>query len=312
MKLLEPMEPILTDKIMRGDNWIHQVKWDGIRGIVYIDKGDLRIFTKRGKERTEFYPELKELLRLFKGREGILDGEIVVFDDKGKPSFHNIMARENLRTKDKIDYYRKIFPVNYIIFDILRLNGEDIRDKPLRKRIEILEGAIKKSSSIAVTDSFNDGDELYQLMAVKGWEGIVSKNLDSQYIGGKKHRDWYKKKLTKQILTVVGGIKFKDGFPKSLLLGIYKEGNLYYIGSASSGLTQRDLNLLKEYSGSLKQEDSPFINIVKEKDVIWLTPVLTCWVSFLEWSESGNLRHPQIIGFSKENPEEAKGKELIE
>lgn len=311
MEWIQPMEPILQSKIASGDEWIHQIKWDGIRGISYIEDGKLSLFTKRGRERTPYYPELHTINELLNVDQAILDGEIIVLNDKGKPSFEQVLIRERINKQSNLNYYTNNYPVKYIVFDILALDGEDLRRRTLAERKNILKNNLKQNQTIAITDDFKDGEKLISLMKKKGWEGIVSKKIDSYYFPGKHHHVWLKTKINKKMLTVVCGLQWKNGFPNSLLLGVFQNNKLYYIGKASIGLKQSDFKLLKEHGSQLEQKDSPFTDNLKIKDVTWLKPVLTCWVQFLEWTKDKQLRHPQIIGFSSEKPEEADGKEVI-
>ena len=312
MDWLEPMDPLLSSEIIQQEGWLHQIKWDGIRGLCYINNGELRIYTKKGNERTAFYPELKELLSLFKGVQAIFDGEIIGLDKEGKPSFYQSLIRERVRTESKITHYARTYPANYILFDILYLNGEDLRPYPLRDRKELLVKNVNKSGNITITDDFEEGHSLFQLMKAKAWEGIVSKNSESPYTPGKKHSAWYKTKISRKLLAVVGGIQWKNDYPNSLLLGIYHENRLYYIGKASVGLKQRDFQLLKEYSKNTLHSLSPFADMSNQKNVTWLKPFLTCWVGFSEWTNNGHLRHPRIIGFHGQGLQEADGREYLE
>jgi len=302
----------LSSEIIQQEGWLHQIKWDGIRGLCYINNGELKIYTKKGNERTGFYPELKDLLSLFKGKQAILDGEIIGLDKEGKPSFYRSLIRERVRTESKISHYVRTYPAKYIMFDILYLDGEDLRAYPLRDRKELLVKNLNKSGNITITDDFEEGDSLFQLMKIKGWEGIVSKNTESPYISGKKHSAWYKTKISRKLLAVVGGIQWKNDYPNSLLLGIYHENKLYYIGKASVGLKQRDFLLLKDYSNGALHSLSPFADMLSQKNVTWLKPFLTCWVRFSEWTNNGHLRHPKIIGFHGQGLQEADGREYLE
>lgn len=310
MEILQVMEPILAKDLLTGDSWLHQIKWDGIRGITYIDDGKFRVYTKSGRERTSFYPELGDTVSLLKGKQAVLDGEIVVFDSQSRPSFQSVLTRERVRTKENLPIYLQRYPVHYIIFDILYLNGKDLRNLSLEDRAEILQAHIQKNARITITDNFHDSVQLYHLMREKNFEGIVSKNKASKYIAGKKHSQWYKTKIYKKILAIIAGLSWKAGMPNSVLLGIYHQQGLVYIGNASIGLSQNDLRLLKEHSSSNFLEQSPFINLDQVKETSWLKPILTCWVSFLEWTEGKSLRHPQIVGFSNEQPINADGKEF--
>lgn len=309
--LIKPMEPILSNKIRDNKDWIHQIKWDGIRGITYIQNNSLKIFTKRGIERTPFYPELSELVNLLNCNQAILDGEIVVFDKYKRPSFSDVLVRERVRKEQNLNHYIYKYPITYIVFDILSYNGKDLREIPFKNRKEILNSKFIKSSNITVTDDFSDGEALFELMKEKNYEGIVSKNINSNYIEGKKHDKWFKIKISKKMLCVIGGISIKNNFPSSLMLGIYKNSNLIYIGNASSGLTAKELQLLKNNTAHLAINKSPFSNINKtDANTIWLNPKLTCWVNFIEWTNKNSLRHPKILGFSNTNPLEVNGKEF--
>lgn len=315
MELLQPMEPILESTIPTEKGWIHQVKWDGIRGMSYIDNNNLRVFTKRGRERTEFYPEVQQCLKLTKAKQAVLDGEIVALDDNARPSFNRVLTREKLNKPVKLEYYIRSYPVCYMIFDLLYLNGQDLRILPFSQRNALLRDNFNSNERILLTDSMEDGNGLFSVMKAHGMEGIVSKKLSSLYLGGKKHHEWLKIKINKKILAVVGGIILKENFPNSLLLGIYNDKDLICIGKAAIGLTQQNIYDLKKYITEHKtsaiQEKSPFVNISLSPGTVWLKPILTCWVQFLEWTDSGTLRQPKILGFGEQRPEEAIGKEYL-
>jgi bifunctional non-homologous end joining protein LigD len=309
------MEPILIPHIMTGEEWIHEIKWDGIRGLTYIGNDGLKIYTRHGNERTVFYPELQEIKSLLDARQAVLDGEIVVFDDAGNPSFYNSLVRERVKDTKKVKYYSGLYPAKYILFDIMNLNGKDLTSTSLFERKKILESSVRRSSSITLTDSFAEGGGLYDLMKVKQWEGIVSKQKSSRYVSGKLHNSWFKTKLSRKMLAVVGGIQWKSNMPNSLLLGVYKENELVFIGKASLGLNQEQIYLLKEQSVNMSIKNCPFskdsLPGIKET-LTWLNPVLTCWVHFMEFTNDGQMRHPKILGFSSSGPAEANGKEYVE
>ncbi|OEF99121.1 ATP-dependent DNA ligase [Vulcanibacillus modesticaldus] len=311
MDLIQPMEPILEDRIVTGDEWIHQIKWDGIRGITYIEAGKIHLFTKKGRERTAYYPELESLKNLFKGDQAILDGELIVLDESDKPSFEDILKRERIKTDKNLKYYTTKYPIKYVVFDLLALNGNDIRKQPLNVRKELLVNQLEQDDTIAITDDFKDGNKLMALMKDRGWEGIVSKKINSYYSPGKSHHDWIKTKIYKKILTVVGGIRWKNGVPSSLLLGVFRNQKLSYVGKVNAVFKEGDLVLLNDYLVHLQQKHSPFVDNVDNKGVIWLKPILTCWVQFMEWTSDFKLRHPKILGFSTLKPQKADGTEWV-
>ncbi len=321
MDWIVPMEPLLTLSVPDDEVFVHQVKWDGIRGLCYIEDGRVRVFTKKGRERTRFYPELFELPALIKGHSAVLDGEIIILNEELKPSFQLSLIRERVTNVEKASYYARKYPIQYIVFDLLALNGQPITHKPLEERSALLRDHLKASSITAITDDFNNGKELFSLMKERGWEGVVSKKKDSPYLPGKAHQQWFKTKLSRRILAIVTGVTLREGNPNALVLAILGEEGLVYIGRASIGLTQQHFMLLKDNIPILKS-DKNSLNIQKTslvtnnardlKDVVWFKPQLTVWVSFLEWTSDGGIRHPKILGFTPLGIEEANGKEYVE
>lgn len=145
------MEPITTKTMVIGPQWTHQIKWDGIRGLTYFDScssngESLRIFTKRGRERTGFYPELNQLENMIQGKNAILDGELVVLGDDSRPTFQLSLARDRVKSLEKLPYYTRTYPVIYVIFDILYFNNQNLTQIPLDQRRELLYNTIRAES----------------------------------------------------------------------------------------------------------------------------------------------------------------------
>ncbi len=324
MNWIIPMEPVICPAVKAGADYIHEIKWDGIRGMVYVENGSIKIYTKKGKERTGFYPEIDILKKGLGGKNAVLDGEFVVLDEDGTPSFYKSLIRERVRNSSRLQYYTNAYPVCYMVFDILKYGDKILVNMPLIERKQILEKNLSSftgdDTNIFITKSYPDGKELFEKMKAQNMEGIVSKKTDSLYIGGKKHDAWFKTKFIKKMLCVVGGIQWKSLQPNSLVMGIKPRDSekLVYVGKASIGLKQSDLMLIKEYAGQLEQEECPFttdeiIQLDKTGDrFTWLQPALTCWISFLELTNDGHLRHPKIEGFAVLPAEEADGKVLTE
>ncbi len=324
MNWIVPMEPMSIPQVKEGPFYIHEIKWDGIRGMVYLQQHDMHIFTKKGNDRTGFYPELHILKEALGDREAVLDGEMVVNDKNGLPAFHNALVRETVKNKRNLEYYLKNYPVSYMVFDILFLRGKILTGLPLKERKQILEELMapvaRQIGNVFLSEVFDDGRSLYESMKLKNMEGIVSKNIESLYIGGKKHGEWFKTKFTKKMLCVVGGIQWKQENPNSLILGVKNEEGpeLIFMGKASLGLKGSDISLLKEYGKELMQKECPFgKESISELDmtgtgITWTVPALTCWISFLELSNDGHFRHPKIAGFTRFPAEEADGKVLTE
>ncbi|MDF2985689.1 MAG: dependent ligase-like proteinATP dependent ligase family protein [Eubacterium sp.] len=324
MNWIPPMEPVSSPGVKQGSDFIHEIKWDGIRGMIYLGSNGLKMYTKKGNERTDFYPELDIIEAALRGRNIVLDGEIIVMDSSGKPSFHNVLVRETVKSKRNLQYYLKNYPTKYMLFDILFNEGRLLTGTPLKDRKQILEQTVapilKNSDTVFLSKTFVDGNELYESMKQKDMEGIVSKKLNSIYLPGKKHEEWFKTKFTKKMLCIIGGIQWKGALPNSLIMGIknHESSKLLYMGKASLGLKGSDLQLLKQYKNELIQTECPFeLNSIDDMDstgtgLTWVRPAITCWISFLELSNDGHFRHPKILGFSNLPLEEADGKVLTD
>ena len=324
MNWIAPMDPISCGTVKEGSEYIHEIKWDGIRGLVYLLNGQLNIYTKKGNIRTAFYPELGAIYDEFKSNDIILDGEIIVFDKNGMPSFYNSLVRESVKSQKNLKYYQNNYPINYIVFDILKYRDELLISYPLQQRKqllqELLSSLINRNNTIYLSDIYTDGKELFEKMKQKNMEGIVSKKINSMYLQGKHHEAWFKTKFTKKMLCIIGGVVWKHGETNSLILGIKanEDKKINYIGKASLGLKGSDLKLLKEYRDKLIQEECPFSENsiegmnTKENELTWVSPLITCWISYLELSNDGHLRHPKILGFTSLPAEEANGKVFTE
>lgn len=320
MNWIAPMDPISCNAVKEGSEFIHEIKWDGIRGLVYLLNGQLNIYTKKGNIRTEFYPELGAIYDEFKSNDIILDGEIIVFDKNGMPSFYNSLVRESVKSQKNIKYYQNNYPINYIAFDILKYRDELLTSYPLQQRKRLLEqllsSLVNRNNTIYLSEIYTDGKELFEKMKQKNMEGIVSKKINSMYLQGKHHDAWFKTKFTKKMLCIIGGVIWKYGEPNSLVLGIKanEDNKINFIGKASLGLKGSDLKLLKEYRDKLIQEECPFSEnsiegiSTKQNELTWVYPLITCWISYLELSNDGHLRHPKILAFTSLPAEEANGK----
>ncbi len=295
------MEPILVNDVICNKNWIHQIKWDGIRALISIDNNELSIKTRNDNDITNRFPELYSIKKQLKVKNIILDGEIVVFNAEGKPSFNNILKRNSAKKDVSIKALKEKYPAKYIIFDILSFDRKKVLDLKLYQRQIILKNNFISSQLSVLTDSFDDGIALYEKMKGNKMEGIVSKNINSRYTFGKKHNDWYKTKITKKMLCVITGINYNDNLPSSLSLGIYKDNKLINVGNVYSGLIQADLNILNKY----------FKSSVSHNNHQALDLKLTCWIKFLERSDTGRIRNPVLLGFSDENYINANGRQII-
>ncbi|MEI7026481.1 ATP-dependent DNA ligase [Paenibacillus sp. y28] len=296
LKPVAPFEPVYTERLPEKPNWIAQVKWDGVRMLLYCDGEDVRLVNRRLNDRTLQYPEFARPTRYCSASAFILDGEIIAFDNN-KPSFHEIMKRDSLRKQQAVLQGMRHTPVTYMIFDMLYCNGEWLLDKPLKERQAMLEKTIIPQPDVQLVPSFTDAAGLLSVMKQHQMEGIVCKDLNSTYAINSKDARWQKYKITHDLFAVVGGVTYRSGTVNALLLGLYDaDGRLNYIGHAGAGkFTVRDWRELTRIAPSLTIASRPFASEPeRSKEAVWLLPKLTVKVEYLEFTPGGTMRHPVL------------------
>ncbi|OUM94846.1 MAG: DNA ligase [Thermobacillus sp. ZCTH02-B1] len=296
MEPIVPFEPVAAEDIPTGPRWVAQIKWDGVRMLVYFDGASTRLVNRRLHERTMQYPELADARRYLRAKSAILDGEIVAFDG-GKPSFHEVMRRDGIRSARAVSAAVREIPVAYMVFDILYLDGEWVTGHSLEERQRLLGRTLEPCDNVRLVENAADGARLFEVMRAHGMEGIVVKDLASTYaIGGKDGR-WRKIKVRRDLTAVVGGVTYDGGLVNALLLGLYdRQGRLHYIGHAGSGrLTVRDRAGIAAAAELIRSPDCPFAaKPPRSAGAVWLRPLLTAKVRYLEWTPGRTLRHPVI------------------
>ncbi|MCA0758518.1 DNA ligase [Paenibacillus sp. N4] len=298
LKPVYPFEPVSISTPPAGDNWVAQIKWDGVRILLYYDGSTARLINRRMNERTLQYPELLDVNAFCKAQSVILDGEVIAFDQK-KPSFYEVMKRDRLKLPMKIKQASVRAPITYMVFDVLFLNGEWVTEQTLAERQALLEDIMIPQPNIQIVQNYPDGTPLFEMMKQYRMEGVVYKDLGSTYpINGKDGR-WRKQKVFHDLNAVVGGVTYRDKTVNALLLGIFtNNGDLIYIGHAGTGkLTRKDWSMLTEKAKDLQLDRIPFSNVPeRSKDAVWVRPELTVKVEYLELTPGGTMRHPSIQG----------------
>lgn len=301
------MEPLSRQKPPTGKDWLHQIKYDGIRLLCWVEKNSVRLLTRKQQPRQIQYPEFEQIHQSLHASSLLLDGEVIVRDQHHKPQFSFVLQRDQCQRPEQIIRLQDQFPIEYQVFDLLMCEGHDLRQEPLLQRIERLQQVVEPNHWLRIVQSETDGSALLQQMKERQWEGIVSKQIGSPYLSGKQHKAWFKTKITHLQLCVMGGVQLKADRPNALLLGLYHDEKLYYIGKLASGLTSDDLLLLHQSLSAFSQDTSPFVNPPQLRlPVRWLKPQLTLWVEYSEWTEAGHLRHPRLYGFAAQPPQEAR------
>ncbi|MET3196501.1 non-homologous end-joining DNA ligase [Bacillus sp. OAE603] len=306
---IHPFEPVSSNTIPEGQDWISQIKWDGVRILSYWNGEETKLYNRKLNERTNTFPELTNIRSYTNADSIILDGEVIALDQNGNPSFHEVMRRDGIRRLDRVKFVMEAVPIYYMIFDILYYNGEWVNDKSLKERLELLSSVITPNKQIQVVPINTDNQALFEVSKQHGLEGIVCKKLNSRYIIDGKNNDWQKIKNYKDIIAVIGGVTYRSGIVNSILVGLYDDDDrFWYIGHVGTGkLTHAEWKQLTKVIEAIKIEKNPFSNQPKRvKEIQWIDPLLTVKVQFIEWTEGHSLRQPSIQAFVNQEPKTCK------
>lgn len=298
------MEPSSGKEPFDSPEHLFQIKWDGVRILSLVDGGRVTLKNRRGRPRTEQYPELQGLAELVGADSAVLDGEMIALA-RGKPSFPRVIRRDLCVRESAIRGLQHQIPCTYCLFDLLYLDGADLTGSPIEERQRLLEGIVKEVPPVHVSENFQEGRALYREVEAAGLEGIVAKRRGSPYRGGGKSADWVKLKPRRRQLCVVGGLTMPGGSVGALLLGAYREEELLYVGKAGAGLKGEELLLLRDHARQGSVAAPYFRNPPRGRDLLWLEPRLTVEIEFAEWTGDLRLRAPVVAGFSQRPPGEA-------
>lgn len=293
-------------------HWALEVKWDGVRAIVYVSGGRVRVVGRRGIDATSRYPELQALADLLPDQTAVIDGEIVAFDSAGRPSFERLQARMHMDRPDT--RLTRLVPVHFVAFDLPYLSGHTLYDLPYRDRRDLLDGLELAAGPIEAPPYLDGADveqvrELQEWTAEQGLEGLIAKRLDSPYRPGRRVDFWRKVKNFRTQEVVIGGWKAgkgrREGGVGSLLLGVYEAGGLRFVGHVGTGFTDLELDDLHKHLLTLERPDSPYAGEVPREHArfaTWVDPSLTGEVSFSRWTRDGMLLHASWRGLRPEIP----------
>ena len=282
-KLVEPMLLNEIDKPFDSKDYFFEIKFDGIRAIIYVSPNEIIIKNKRGIIINESFPELLKIKDNIMDK-CIFDGEIVLMQD-GKPSFHKLQERVLLKNKNKIKYFIENFPVTFVCFDILYKN-KNLINLSLIKRKEILMKYPNTDYFVKSKIIDTKGKKLFDFIKKEDLEGIVAKAKDSLYLIGKRTDNWVKIKNIKEEDFIIGAYQEREHVA-SLVLGRWVDNQLYFVSKVSVGKRKKEFELVK----SLKIIKNKFKDF-KDDGYIYVEPKYVCTVSFLEKTKKGHLRHP--------------------
>jgi bifunctional non-homologous end joining protein LigD len=285
----------------REQQYGFEVKWDGIRTVLYSDHGHAELRGRNGSDFTARYPEVRELARSLGSRRVILDGEVVAFDEQGRPSFERLQSRMHLASDSAVRRRMRDIPATFVIFDLLYLDGHTTIPLTYEERRGLLE-RLELEGPAWRTPSYHRGEGRALLEATRelGIEGVVAKKLDCPYQPGARASHWIKVKNVHTQDVVVGGWTPGEGGRStslgSLAVGVMEEGELVYAGKVGTGFTEQTLALLKRELEPLRSDSSPFVGRQPPKGTVFVEPSLVAHVEFREWTKSGTLRAPSFKG----------------
>jgi bifunctional non-homologous end joining protein LigD len=295
----------LVDKVPEGEQWLHEIKFDGYRVLGFVSSGHARLRTRNGQDWTESFPSLAFALEKLKAKNAVLDMEAVILDATGKSSFQALQAAlGNGGKPEKIVAY---------VFDILHLDGKNLTDLPLTGRKEKLHALLtntKQNPALRYGDHIEGhAAEIFAKACDSGLEGIVSKQADAPYRPGRQ-KVWLKTKCgQRQEFVIIGfsAARTGDRALGALYLGYRKDGTLRYAGKVGTGFSMKSARDLAERFATmavtkpvLTRAETGGIGAGEWQAIRWVKPVLLCEVAFTEWTEDGRIRHPSFQGLRED------------
>ncbi len=287
-------------------DWLFEIKYDGVRVLAWRDEDAVELFGRKGQSFTARYPEIVRALRALPLRRFVLDGEVVALDEAGRPSFQRLQLRMHLGHPIEVERARAATPVTGVFFDVLALDGRDVRDLPLGERKACLALVLPARGVVRSSDHVMEhGDAFFQVCSEQRLEGIIAKRIASRYVGGRS-RDWLKIKCERRQEFVVGGYTTPQGSRAhfgALHLGLYDGERLVYVSKVGTGFDGAGLDRLIERLRPLARPTSPFdAGTPAGRGHHWVEPRLVCEVRFTEWTAEGGLRHPTFLGLRDDKP----------
>ena len=277
----------LTDSIPKGKDWIFEIKYDGYRILSFAEKGKVKLLSRNENDYTSKFKEIASSLKSIKEESFVLDGEVVSFDENGRSDFG--LLQENIKRK-KGEFF-------YVVFDLLALNGEDLRALPLLERKQKLELLLFECDKrIIYSNHVEKGKESFEFAKKNNLEGIIAKKSSSQY-SGKRNEDWLKIKCYLRQEFVIAGYTTseKNQYLSALILGYYDKNKLVYVGKVGTGFNDKNRKELHQKFQKHIRKTCPFDEKIKE-NAVWLSTKFVAEVQFAEFTKDKLLRQPSFLG----------------
>ncbi|MEW5954136.1 MAG: non-homologous end-joining DNA ligase [Bacillota bacterium] len=301
LPLLRPMLAV-AGRPFNNEEYIFEVKWDGYRCLAYL--GDVTQLRSRNlKDLSHVFPELAGLHEDCRETPALVDGEIVVLDN-GQPSFNRLQARGRLEDRGRIQAAASSSPALFVAFDLLYAGGQNVMEKPLLERKEILARIFPPARGAVISQYISgQGVEFARACAARGLEGVMAKKIDSPYLPGRRSRYWQKIRHNLEADLVICGYQAGQGSRRlgALVLGCYRDGRLVYAGKVGTGFDRAEEGLLLRRLGELAVAEPVMTLPVPEmRHTRWARPALVCSVKYLALTGEGMLRHPSYLGLRED------------
>jgi bifunctional non-homologous end joining protein LigD len=286
---IAPMKAVSSDSVPTDDGWEFEIKWDGNRNFAFVNDGEVRFQTTHKLDSTARFAALTSLPEGVHAKQAILDGEVVILDDAGRPSFSLLQQGEGA--------------LLYVVFDVLEIDGRQVTGLPYSDRRRLLEQLVDNGPRWMVSPRHPDGEALLDAAKERGLEGIMAKRVDSTYEVGRRSPAWRKIKYRPQQEFVVGGWAPGTGNREStlgaLLVGVYEGKKLRYSGRVGTGFKERELQRLLARFRELASDECPFDPPPPRptfRIAHWVRPEMVVEVQFAEWTGDNILRQPAYLG----------------
>jgi bifunctional non-homologous end joining protein LigD len=299
-QVIEPMLSDNTEKPPKGDDFIYEVKWDGIRAMISLEEGQLRIRSRNQNDVTAQFPELLVPEKAFRANCGLFDAEIVCLDKSGRPSFKQVISRLMATGETNIQKLSKTSPVCCYVFDCLYLDGRPLINEPLLKRKEWLKDAIKHDTPYRVSEFIDDGQSLFEAAREHSLEGIMAKRRDSKYVPGKRNDFWLKIKVRSTKECVIIGYNEGKGNRAEAFGGLHiaekVDGKLVYRGKVGTGFDDSTIKSIFKQVKQLKETVKPIHQkVLDEKVSKWVEPKLVAEISYASLTPDKIFREPVFV-----------------
>ncbi|NNE35478.1 MAG: hypothetical protein HKN13_09585 [Rhodothermales bacterium] len=298
--VVDPMLATSRKGIPRSGDWVYEMKWDGIRALISIDEGELRIHSRNRNDITDRFPELR-VPEAFFATSAVFDGEIVCLEPDGRPNFRSVVRRLQRTGDASIERARKKTPAHCYLFDCLYLDGRPITQEPMMRRHEWLLDAVKRDTAYRVSEVMDDGEAFFEAVKAMGLEGVVAKDPSGRYSPGRRSDAWQKIKVRSTSTCVILGFTTGKGDRQSLfgalqIAEISDNGEFVYRGKVGTGFSAAKMKDIKQILNDISVIDrAPIDNPLDNEQTTWVQPLRICEVQYASVTRNGTFREPVFL-----------------